>query len=245
MKLQIPDISFYNYGYEDYTRQFVMRYVDFEKMRAKTPGVIIRAGQGTWGDDMFHYSWLNAWKVGLLRGSYFYYDNRYNPKRQAEKWVDVMGGDFGEMEMWCDFENRYAGDYQGWKNWYDFMERIKALVPNARLGVYTGYYYFNEFAKTEEARNYFGQYPLWIANYNPTAPLIPTAWKDYTYHQFTDSADGEEYGSASLEIDLNYFNGTEEEFYARYNTAPPEPKDTARVIVANYDDEEIIYKERK
>lgn len=242
-KIQIPDISFWNYKYEDYTRAVVTEYVNFEKMRAMVPGVIIRAGQGTWGDDMFHYSWQNAKRMGLLRGSYFFFDSRYNPKRQAEKYCSALEGDYGEMELWCDFEERYGGDYTGWKNWYDFMERIKAINPEAKLGVYTGYYYFNEFVKTDDARAYFGQYPLWIANYNPS-PLIPTAWKDYTYWQYTDSADGKQYGSAGLEIDLNYFNGTEEEFYARYGAAKPTTPDISREIIADYDGETVYYKEQ-
>ncbi len=30
--------------------------------------------------------------------------------------------------------------------WFDFMERLKALLPDKKLGVYTGYYYWQEFA---------------------------------------------------------------------------------------------------
>jgi GH25 family lysozyme M1 (1,4-beta-N-acetylmuramidase) len=93
------------------------------------------------------------------------------------------------------------------------MERLKVLLPNKKLGVYTGYYYWLEFAA---GVTYFSQFPLWIAAYNTTVPLIPPIWSDWTYWQFTDNGDGTLFGVESRNIDLNYFKGTEVEFLARY-----------------------------
>jgi hypothetical protein len=120
------------------------------------------------------------------------------------------------MEMWGDFEDRYGGPYGGWRNWFDFMERIRALLPEKKLGVYTGYYYFQEFAAGVK---YFAQYPLWIAWYNPTELLVPPIWEDWTYWQFTSNGDGALFGVESKDIDLSYFNGTEADFLARYPTS--------------------------
>ena len=171
----------------------------------------------------------------MIRGSYWFYDSRVNPKRQAEKWVETLGNDTGEMEMWCDYEDRYGGPFGGWRNWFDFMERIKTLLPEKKLGVYTGYYYFQEFAA---GINYFAQYPLWIAWYNPTMPLIPPIWQDWTYWQFTDDGDGTLFGVESREIDLNYFNGSEAEFLARY----PAPQNTEATLIAKFGDTLVEYR---
>jgi len=207
-RFTLPDISFWQ---DDSTTP---QGIDFNKMAQRTRGVIIRAGQNLWEDTSFRTSWQKSKDAGLLRGSYWFYDSRANPKRQAEKWVEILGNDQGEMEMWCDFEERYGGPYQGWRNWFDFMERLKILLPNKNLGVYTGYYYWQDFGGNQ---TYFAQYPLWIAAYNNSEPLIPSIWKDWTYWQFTDHADGLSYGVESKEIDLSYFNGTEADFLRRYS----------------------------
>ncbi|HCR72359.1 MAG TPA: hypothetical protein DIW23_13000 [Anaerolineae bacterium] len=204
---KFPDVSF---SQDDPTTP---QGINFSKMKTLTHGVIIRAGQNLWEDNEFKISWANAKQAGLSRGSYWFYDSRANPKRQAEKWVEVMGNDLGEMEMWCDFEDRYGGQFTGWRHWFDFMERLRQLVPQKQLGVYTGYYYWQEFAA---GISYFGKYPLWIAWYNPELPRIPPIWDDWLYWQFTDNGDGTLYGVESLNIDLNYFNGTEADFLARY-----------------------------
>lgn len=191
----IPDISFWQ---NDPTTP---RGVDFRVMRQKTPAVIVRAGQGTWKDNQFDYHWQGAKAEGMKRGSYWYYDNTINPKRQAEKWSEIMAGDLGELELYADFEDRTSSPFRGWKHWYDFMERFKQLNPTAKMGVYTGYYYFNEFAYGVD---YFSQYPLWIAWYNLREPLIPHIWEDWTLWQYTSNGRGEDYGVESDDIDLNF-----------------------------------------
>jgi len=164
----VPDVSFYQYDYFDNTRQKIIKWIDFALMRSKSPAVIIRAGQNTWQDIAFDVSWRAAKEAGLQRGSYWFYDSRANPKRQAEKYVEVLGNDAGELELWCDFEDNYGGPYGGMYNWYDFMERIRALMPNKQLGIYTGYYYWLE--NTKSIESYFAQYPLWIAAYGVAKP---------------------------------------------------------------------------
>lgn len=228
---EIPDVSFWQ---DDPTTPLG---IDFAKMKTQTPAVIIRAGQNLWEDNEFKISWANAKEVGLLRGSYWFYDSRVNPKRQAELWVDILGYDTGEMEMWCDFEDRYGGKFGGQKNWYDFMERIKAFLPHKQLGVYTGYYYWLEHVTS--INKYFAQYPLWIAWYNPETPKIPNIWEDWLYWQYTDNGDGYKYGVESKNIDLNRFNGTEADFYKRYNKPI-----TKKQIIAKFGDKLAQYKEK-
>lgn len=208
----IPDISFYQ---DD---NGTPQGVDFAKMKTQTPAVIIRAGQNLWRDPDFAHNWKASKDAGLLRGSYFFYDSRVNPKRQAELYVDTLGNDLGEMELWMDFEDKYGGAYGKQQDWYDFAERIKSLVPNAKLGVYTGYYYWTE--RITSINAYFAQYPLWIAWYNLQKPLIPKPFQNWLYWQYSDNGDGSLYGVESKNIDLNYFNGSDEDFYKRYGTFP-------------------------
>lgn len=230
---KFPDVSFWQ---DDPT---TIVPIDFDQMAKNTEGVIIRAGQGTFEDKVFKTSWKNAKAAGLLRGAYWFYDSRVDAKRQAEKFVSVLGNDLGEMEMWCDYEDRYGGPHGGWKNWYNFMVRIQQLLPNKQLGIYTGYYYWTEFGSSSE---WFGKFPLWQAWYNTDIPpIVPKPWKTWTFHQFTDDAPGAIYGVESREIDLNYFNGSVEEFLARYHK---QPSVKPYILTVKYDTTLVEYQRR-
>ncbi|MCQ3935976.1 MAG: hypothetical protein DPW18_02895 [Chloroflexi bacterium] len=230
-----PDVSFYQDDPQ------TPQGIDFVKMRSNAGYVIIRAGQNLWGDRDFKVNWRESKAAGLPRGSYWFYDSRIDPKRQAEKWASMFEGDFGELPLFGDFEDTYNGPFKGWKHWYTFLERVKELAPGKEIGVYTGYYYWRE--NTEAAGipaaslNYFKQYPLWIANYGVASPLVPKPWTTWTLWQFTDNGDGTLYGVESLNIDLNYFNGDINAFRQRFGLSdtplpePPKPTKYLRVTV--------------
>jgi len=226
-----PDVSFYQ---DDPTTS---QTIDFAKMKAAGAGyVIIRGGQNAWSDRDFKINWPAAKAAGLPRGSYWFFDSRIDPKFQAELWVSLFYGDFGELPLFADFEERYGGKYGGWSNWNIFLEHLKVLVPGKELGIYTAYYYWKEFAPnyifSPTALAYCKQYPLWIANYGTNDPLVPRPWSTtdhggWTFWQFTDHGDGYKYGVESKEIDLNYFNGDQAAFNARFGLeSVPEPKPT-------------------
>jgi GH25 family lysozyme M1 (1,4-beta-N-acetylmuramidase)/uncharacterized protein YgiM (DUF1202 family) len=235
-----PDVSFYQDDPE------TPQGIDFFKMRDSAGYVIVRAGQNLWADTDFKGNWREAKLAGLPRGSYWFYDSRADPKRQAELWVQQFGGDFGELPLFGDFEETYNGKYKGWKNWYTFLERLKQLLPAGKeIGIYTGYFYWLENAPspTYEAANlqYFHKYPLWIANYGNPKPMIPKPWADneWSLWQFTDNGNGGLYGVESGNIDLNYFNGDLTAFRARFKLGdsplpdPPPPSKFFRVTVSS------------
>ncbi|MGQ9489707.1 MAG: phosphodiester glycosidase family protein [Anaerolineae bacterium] len=223
-----PDISFYQ---DDNS---TLRGVDFEKMRAAGAGfVIIRAGQNTWIDPDLRYNWNESKKAGLPRGSYWFYDSRADPLRQAELWVEALGNDLGELPLWLDLEESYNGPFWGWHNWYKLLERLKNLVGNKEIGIYTAYFYWHRNTRDSSVQpgnlEYFHQYPLWIANYNVNRPNVPRPWgeNEWLFWQFTSSGDGFLYGAESKNIDLNYFNGDAAAFRQRFNLTenqtPPSP----------------------
>lgn len=205
--------------------------IDFYKMRKSAEFVIIRAGQNLWVDPDFKINWRESKLAGFPRGSYWFYDSRADPKRQAELWAQQFAGDFGELPLFADFEEKYNGAYKGWKNWYTFLERLKQLVGGKEIAIYTGYYYWKENAPNPSTQasslEYFHQYPLWVARYGATEPLVPPPWKagEWTFWQFTDTGDGKLFGVESNGIDLNYFNGDLDAFRARFklSDAPPPP----------------------
>jgi len=208
------DISFWQ------DRPDTARQVDFVQMAKVASFVIIRAGQGVWVDTDLVYNQREAKAAGMPRGFYWYYDNTTEPKAQARKFAEVLNGDYGELPLWADFENRAVGNYKGWRNWYTFLEHLKTLIGGHPIGIYTGPYYWKEntvmVGIPTASLNYFKQYPLWIANYGVLNPSIPAPWSIWEFWQYTDNGDGTLYGVESLNIDLNYFNGDILDFTQRY-----------------------------
>lgn len=207
--------------------------IDFEKMKSEGASfVIIRAGQNKWLDEDVKKNWKSAKLANLPRGSYWFYDSRVSPKIQAELWIGALDGDFGELPLWCDFEDRYGGQYGSWKNFYDFIVRLQELAPKKEIGIYTGYYYWLE--KTAGApkasRDWFKKFPLWIAAYKVDKPRIPYPFTEWAFWQYTDEGDGKKYGVESKELDSNYFNGDISTFVKRFSLEIDEVQDKPKRI---------------
>jgi len=220
-----PDVSFY----QDLPE--TPQGIDFVAMRKKTNFVIIRAGQNLWPDPTFKINWTGAKRAGLARGSYWFYDSRADPKRQAELYFNTHQGDLGELLLFADFEEAYHGPYSGWRKWFDFLERLRTLVGQKEIGIYTSFYYWRDNAPAIGSENleYFHRYPLWIAHYGVPIPNIPKPWgpDEWLFWQFTEGGDGASYGVESGGIDLNYFHGDIVKFAERFHLeVPPTPPPT-------------------
>lgn len=212
---------------------------DFKQMAVRSRGSILRAGQGLFEDKRFQEFRADAKVAGFPFGNYWFYDNRVHPKRQAEKWAEVIGNDEGLLDSWLDIEHALAGDYKSYKCWWDCAAYFKQLKPNAVLGIYTRASYFNDPAFQVPSNHAFRNLPLWVAHYDPPSgsPDLPKGWADWLYWQFTDHADGHAYGVGSAEIDLNYFNG---DFDTYYN----QPVEVKQTLTASYGNKQVEYEKQ-
>jgi len=222
-----PDVSFYQDDPQ------TPQGIDFPKMRFTAGFAIIRTGQNLWPDRDFKLNWREAKLAGLPRGSYWFYDSRVDPKKQAELWISLFNGDFGELPLFADFEDNYGGSFKGWIHWVTFINRLKELTHRKEVAIYTAYNYWVENTVSAgipaASLNYFKQYPLWIANYGVTKPLVPKPWTEWTFWQFTDKGDGSIYGVESKNIDLNYFNGDLAAFRQRFGLGESPPSEPVPV----------------
>lgn len=235
-KISGPDVSFYQ------NDPNTPNGIDFTRMNQAADFVIIRAGQGAYADADFKDNWRRAKEAGLPRGSYWFYDSRADPRQQAELWAGLLAGDMGELPLFADIEENYKGEFTGWRYWKDFLDRLKALVGSKEIGIYSAYYYWLENTTNATTQpnelEYFHGYPLWIANYGVSQPLIPKPWgaNEWLFWQFTAMGDGLTYGVESSDIDLNYFNGDAQTFAQRFNVPvpgdlpPPEPAGKKYVV---------------
>lgn len=232
--------------------------VDFVKMKQSgIRGVIIRAGQNIWVDEMFEENWAGAKSAGLPRGSYWFYDSRSDPKIQADLYRETLKDDLGELPLTADYEENYKGSWGGWKNLYNFLERLKSTGKKLsweKIWIYTGYWYWMAQSPQSDpaALNYFSHYQLFLAWYttNPAAVRIPKPWKDAILWQWGTPAEGIQRGVSSTEIDMDKFTGTLDEFEQLAGVTlppvePPKPSPDSFGVLMLKDGRQFDVTERK
>lgn len=214
-QVQFPDVSFWQ------------GVIDWGKMGG---AAIIRAGQGDFVDVKFEANRAGAIANKCTWGVYWFYDDRVSPSKQAQRLASLFADQAArpQMEVWCDWENTYNGQYKGIENVVAFMQAVEGLLPWARVGIYTGYYWFMQNTDLVKHANhllYLKKRPLWLAWYvdNPATVIVPRPWEAVTVWQYGTPALGADHGVNSIEIDMNWFNGTQQEFSLRYG-APIQPE---------------------
>ena len=221
-QVEFPDCSFWQ------------GVINWDKMGN---AVIIRGGQNVWVDTKFEVNRAEAHKRGMAWGIYWFYDDRVSPSAQADTLARLFesGQPQPTMEIFCDWESTFNGKYSGVKNVVAFMQRVEQLLPWAKIGIYTGYYFF--MANTNAVLNisqlnYLKTKPLWLAWYSSSfaSVKIPRPWTSVTHWQYGTPARGAEFGVSSIEIDMNWYNGTQEEFTQRYGGVVITPPTEAQLM---------------
>lgn len=209
-EVMFPDASFYQ------------GEIDFDIMATKTRAIILRAGQNSWVDTQFERNYEEAKIRNLLVGVYWFYDGRASPGAQAALLVSLLRNKEIDMEIFIDWERNYGGGYEGLQNVVAMMQAVEAAGLNVTVGLYTGYYFFransNVIANANQY-NYLKDKPLWLAWYtsNPANVLVPAPWTFITHWQFGTPI--VRWGQQTLELDMNFYNGTQAEFDSEYEGA--------------------------
>jgi lysozyme len=154
-------------------------------------------------DAKFPYNWRRAKEVGILRGAY----QRFRPGQdvigQADLFLQKLGpyepGDLPPVLDVEDADGLSPSEIAARvRQWIDHVEPRLGIRPI----IYTGYYFWRDSVGGAD----FSQYPLWIANYSATCPLVPPAWTRWTIHQYSSTAMIP--GITANTVDVNRFNGT-------------------------------------
>ncbi len=203
--------------------------VNFVKMKdAGAKYVFFKISQSTYNDQVFRDSWVDA-KGILPRGGYHWLSWNKTGLEQSKYFCEQIYKDPPEVRPVVDFEDRIGVPYNAnghlW-NFLDYVEDQLNVIPM----IYTAPYYWIEYGTTDVA---WTKYPLWIANYYVQKPMIPLPWTTWTFWQYTPKGDGTKYGVESLQIDLDWFNGTEEDFagFCGGTQPPTEPTHDEKVSI--------------
>ena len=194
--------------------------MDFAK--AKQAGAnfaFIKASQATWKDRDFTMNWPNAKAANLPRGAYHFMDWTTSAANQARYFASLLVDDPGELPPVADFEYRTGAPTRAkaTEELYAFVSGVEQAVGK-RAMIYTAPYYWREFFSGAHA-DYFAARPLWIAHYGVSRPTVPAPWDAWTFWQYSAKGDGKLFGAESLDLDMDYFNGTPDTFAAAFSLA--------------------------
>lgn len=154
-------------------------------------------------DPQFQANWAGAQAAGLLRGAYHFYHANDDPQAQAEAFLSVYQPSPGDLPPALDIEisdGKSAGTIlQGIEVWLSAVEEKAGVRPI----LYTGLSFWKSLGSAQ-----FGGYPLWIAEYGVSSPIVPAGWTSWTFWQYSES--GSVPGITGT-VDLDTFQGSLED----------------------------------
>jgi GH25 family lysozyme M1 (1,4-beta-N-acetylmuramidase)/uncharacterized protein YraI len=181
----------------------------WDPRKSKSAGMqfaFIKASQATFADPMFATNWQKAKDAGLIRGAYHFLDYTRPAVDQANFFADLLDRDPGELPPAFDFEQKRPDNNTALARSYarDFVERVKAR--SYKPIIYTGPAFWSEYG---EKTAYWAGFPLWIAHYTTAVgPTVPDPWMRWVFWQFSVKGQGELFGTQSLSVDVNRFDGS-------------------------------------
>ena len=174
-------------------------------------GIVKATEATTLTDATFAANWAALKKAGLPRGAYHFLHPAEDAVTQARHFhavVSAAGLAAGDM-LWCDSET-VAGNAD--EATLAFLDELRSLAP---AGVVTGTY--SNHAAGSLLHRTAAAYPdLWFAWPSPVAPSASfvAPWKTWRFWQWGEGKLGDG------EVDLDAYNGTEDELRAWLHPAP-------------------------
>jgi lysozyme len=153
-------------------------------------------------DSKFAANWPAVKSVGMIRGAYQFFRPGQDPTTQANVFVNHLnaagGLAKGDLPAVLDLE---TADGQSNSTvvahaltWLSVVEQKTGIKPI----VYTAAF------MSSVIGNNFGKYPLWVANYGPKCPTMPSGWSAW---QFWQNSSTGSVGGISGNVDTDIFNG--------------------------------------
>jgi lysozyme len=190
--------------------------IDWAKVAAagKSFAFIKATEHTTYANPAFATDMHNAAAVGIDVAPYHFYRGEYDPKQQAEFFVQTIhsagytGLAPGELPPVADVE--WAGDGScpagtTADNVLTFLQTVQAL-SGVKPMIYIQQSFVN---KCMAGTTVLGDHLLWTVDWSKTPPRLAPGFADWTFWQYTDSGvvDGIPKGDLNG-IDLDTFHGT-------------------------------------
>jgi lysozyme len=135
-------------------------------------------------DPAFDRHWPAIKNAGIIRGAYHFYVTEDDPELQARFFIDTVALEPGDLAPVVDIELLGHGTRDGLANklrtWLDLVERHYGVKPI----IYTAANFWDAHLNDQ-----FGEYPLWIADYEVDQPRLPRGWTAWHLWQNKGDAD--------------------------------------------------------
>ncbi|MDR0892498.1 MAG: glycoside hydrolase family 25 protein [Mediterranea sp.] len=164
--------------------------------------VFLKATEGgDLADTAFAANFAKAREAGFVRGAYHFYIPSTDPLKQADFFIHTVPLDSGDLPPVLDVELRGKDGKEklaeGIKQWLRRVEAHYGVKPI----LYTSYKFRTHYLTD----TLFNAYPYWIAHYYVDSVRYQGHW-DFWQHTDRGRVPG-----IGKEVDLNVFNGTQEE----------------------------------
>ncbi len=136
--------------------------------------------------------------AGILVGAYHFFRPGMDPAKQAGHFLAHADIQKGDMQPMFDWEvSQGKADVAKAQIFLDLVEKAigKPMI------IYGPPYMLNDFALPDS----FKKYPLWVAHYGTTAPLVPAPWTTWSFWQYSEK--GSVPGIPATDEDMDLFNG--------------------------------------
>lgn len=165
--------------------------------------IFIKATEGgDFLDTKFHSNFADAKQNGFICGAYHFYNPKTSPDRQAAFFIKQVTLSQGDLPPVLDIEERGEKPLSTFQN--ELITWLKKIEKhyNTKPIIYASYSFKNNYLND----SIFNTYPFWIAHYYTEKVEYKNKWH---FWQHSDKAFIQGIGN---NVDLNVFNGTENDF---------------------------------
>lgn len=145
-------------------------------------------------DPFFFDHWEGMRQAGLVRGAYHFFVADDDAEEQAHHFLAQVPFEPGDLLPVVDIESRKRPVPDLPARLRRFLDVVERSI-GARPIIYTGPTFWRANMTAE-----FGDYPLWIAEYDVDAPQVPEGWKQWHLWQWRGNAELPEIAPV---VDLN------------------------------------------
>jgi lysozyme len=140
-------------------------------------------------DPAFDTHWEALGAAGLVRGAYHFYVTEDDPEAQARFFIETVELRSGDLAPVVDVELIGHGTQPGLaERLQRYLDRIEAHYGVKPI-LYTAPSFWDQ-----HLTDGFGEYPLWVAEYEVDTPRLPSGWT--AWHLWQWKADAEVPGVA-------------------------------------------------
>lgn len=201
-------------------------WIDWGIMQLKTSFTMIRFADGTTKDTQFERNVRESREKKQPTGIYFYLRPNQSYSIQLESLIKATNEVKPELGVWVDCEFTGGLTPVALKNFIKSFVKDLQANTESEVGIYCRGIWWNTYVARD---SFFGTLKLWIARYNDdiTGPWSdgkyrPLDWTTWTFWQYSKTGIAKDYGCplppyADDDLDMNYYNGNQEQFDKEFN----------------------------